>query len=250
MPLTPAMRPFRAISSTAARPISAPPSAEAIGVKEVAVISASSARENDAPTLARVAQGKRRLTLPLNFEDVLSGFLQPFLGSFTPSARGRRTPRGQRRPPIAHGDFTDVADIADTALVSPRIDAGCHGVARRAGCRSPTSVTEAWRKLADRAIEPNGYYLPDWELAVDASARGRTDVSALGAWSDAAPTRAPDRPDAGRSRCGAPTGFRCRRWSAPIPMARCARRCSIASMPMRPRRSTDAARRATPAPMR
>ena len=42
-----------------------------------------------------------------------------------------------------------------------------------------------WRVLAERAVEPNGYYLPDWELAVNASARGRTGVSALGAWSDA-----------------------------------------------------------------
>jgi CelD/BcsL family acetyltransferase involved in cellulose biosynthesis len=43
-----------------------------------------------------------------------------------------------------------------------------------------------WRALAERAVEPNGYYLPDWELAVNASARGRTGVSALSAWSDAA----------------------------------------------------------------
>jgi len=43
-----------------------------------------------------------------------------------------------------------------------------------------------WRALAERAVEPNGYYLPDWELAVNASARGRTGVAALGAWSDAA----------------------------------------------------------------
>lgn len=50
-----------------------------------------------------------------------------------------------------------------------------------------TSVAvEGWRALADRAIEPNGYYLPGWALAIDASARGRTDVAALGAWSDAA----------------------------------------------------------------
>ena len=47
-----------------------------------------------------------------------------------------------------------------------------------------------WRALAQRAIEPNGYNLPDWELAVNASARGRTGVSALGAWSDVSP--APD----------------------------------------------------------
>jgi CelD/BcsL family acetyltransferase involved in cellulose biosynthesis len=47
-------------------------------------------------------------------------------------------------------------------------------------------AVEGWRGLADRAIEPNGYYLPGWALAIDASARGRTDVAALGAWSDAA----------------------------------------------------------------
>jgi CelD/BcsL family acetyltransferase involved in cellulose biosynthesis len=40
-----------------------------------------------------------------------------------------------------------------------------------------------WRALAERAVEPNGYYLPDWELAVNASAPGRTGVSALSAWS-------------------------------------------------------------------
>jgi CelD/BcsL family acetyltransferase involved in cellulose biosynthesis len=44
---------------------------------------------------------------------------------------------------------------------------------------------DRWRALAERAIEPNGYYLPDWELAVNASARGRTGVSALSAWNDA-----------------------------------------------------------------
>jgi len=36
--------------------------------------------------------------------------------------------------------------------------------------------------LADRAIEPNGYYLPDWEAAVNASARGRGGALALTAW--------------------------------------------------------------------
>jgi len=53
-----------------------------------------------------------------------------------------------------------------------------------------------WRALAERAVEPNGYYMPDWELAVNASARGRTGVSALAAWTDAA--EAPD----GRSLIG------------------------------------------------
>ena len=44
-----------------------------------------------------------------------------------------------------------------------------------------------WRALAERANEPNGYYLPGWALAVNACARGRTGVSSLSAWSDAAP---------------------------------------------------------------
>jgi len=44
---------------------------------------------------------------------------------------------------------------------------------------------EAWSALAARAIEPNGYYLPQWELAVNASASGRTGTSALCAWADA-----------------------------------------------------------------
>jgi GNAT acetyltransferase-like protein len=46
---------------------------------------------------------------------------------------------------------------------------------------------QQWRALAERAVEPNGYYLPAWELAVNASARGRTKVSALTAWRDASP---------------------------------------------------------------
>jgi CelD/BcsL family acetyltransferase involved in cellulose biosynthesis len=49
-----------------------------------------------------------------------------------------------------------------------------------------TAIDESeWRALTDRAIEPNAYYLPDWELAVNASAPGRSDVSSLAAWADA-----------------------------------------------------------------
>jgi CelD/BcsL family acetyltransferase involved in cellulose biosynthesis len=50
--------------------------------------------------------------------------------------------------------------------------------------------TEAWRALACRAIEPNGYYLPEWELAVNATAAGRTGTSALCAWSEPSPSAA------------------------------------------------------------
>ncbi len=37
----------------------------------------------------------------------------------------------------------------------------------------------AWDELASRAIEPNGYYLSPWALAVDAGARRRSNVGAL-----------------------------------------------------------------------
>lgn len=47
---------------------------------------------------------------------------------------------------------------------------------------------ERWRRLSDNAIEPNGYYLPEWELAVNASAQARTDVSALTAVADVTST--------------------------------------------------------------
>jgi CelD/BcsL family acetyltransferase involved in cellulose biosynthesis len=79
-----------------------------------------------------------------------------------------------------------VAEIAHTGLVAR---APANDVRTRAAttCLVPlTDVSpDAWRALSARAIEPNGYYLPDWELAVNASAPGRTGASALCAWSDA-----------------------------------------------------------------
>jgi CelD/BcsL family acetyltransferase involved in cellulose biosynthesis len=84
-----------------------------------------------------------------------------------------------------------VAEIVDIAMVR-RASAGDAAASRARseavhveGAKLPlTSVDiSGWRALADRAIEPNGYYLPDWELAVNATAPGRTDVSALAAWS-------------------------------------------------------------------
>lgn len=49
-----------------------------------------------------------------------------------------------------------------------------------------TIAAERWRLLSDNAIEPNGFYLPEWELAVNASAQTRTNVSALTATADTA----------------------------------------------------------------
>ncbi|MFK4506210.1 GNAT family N-acetyltransferase [Bradyrhizobium daqingense] len=79
-----------------------------------------------------------------------------------------------------------MVDIAQQAAVSP----ASAGDAATARARVPLTSIEAgqWRALAQRAIEPNGYYLPGWALAVSATARGRTDASALTAF-DAASTR-------------------------------------------------------------
>lgn len=89
----------------------------------------------------------------------------------------------------------DVVDIANPA--------GMHGSRARGDGMTAASrpapdalaplaaiAPEPWRALARLAIEPNGYYLADWERAVNASARGRTDVAALSAWmSDAGTPR-------------------------------------------------------------
>jgi CelD/BcsL family acetyltransferase involved in cellulose biosynthesis len=92
-----------------------------------------------------------------------------------------------------------VVEIADTAAVgrAPVKDAAGKR-AHMAAALPPgdafapltTVAASQWRALAERACEPNGYYLPEWELAVNASARGRTGVAALSAWSDAAQDRA------------------------------------------------------------
>ncbi|WP_284420670.1 MULTISPECIES: GNAT family N-acetyltransferase [unclassified Bradyrhizobium] len=48
---------------------------------------------------------------------------------------------------------------------------------------------QTWQDLAGRALEPNGYYLPGWERAVNASARDHTGSSALCACNDDQPSR-------------------------------------------------------------
>jgi CelD/BcsL family acetyltransferase involved in cellulose biosynthesis len=91
-----------------------------------------------------------------------------------------------------------VAEIADIAVVRRTSvnDAKDKRASSAANLPHDTGIaplTEIpavdWRTLAEHAIEPNGYYLPAWELAVNASARGRTDVSALAARSEAPTNR-------------------------------------------------------------
>ena len=75
-----------------------------------------------------------------------------------------------------------MADIADTSTVGRASNNDAAG----ATLTPLTDVSVAqWRALSTRAAEPNGYYLPEWELAVNASAQGRIGTDALGAWRDA-----------------------------------------------------------------
>ncbi len=82
-----------------------------------------------------------------------------------------------------------MVDIAE-AVVRPAADKDAKResawIANASGLTPLAGISSlAWRALSERAIEPNGYYLPDWALAVNATARGRTGVSALSAWGDA-----------------------------------------------------------------
>src|SRR5271154_942776 len=90
--------------------------------------------------------------------------------------------------PPANGDQGDVVEIANSAAVrrasiNDRIGRRPQTVAASPGGEAFAPLTSVavsqWRALAERAIEPNGYYLPGWELAGNACAHGRTNVSAL-----------------------------------------------------------------------
>ena len=101
--------------------------------------------------------------------------------------------------------MAEAADIADPShrSISDGADQHARAVAASAPDLPPrglgplTSVPlSQWQALAERAIEPNGYYLPAWELAVNATAPGRTGASALSAWGEASPNElAPSQPE-------------------------------------------------------
>jgi CelD/BcsL family acetyltransferase involved in cellulose biosynthesis len=77
-----------------------------------------------------------------------------------------------------------VVDIAHRTAINPASAGDATAARARNSVASPLVPVESidpaqWRALSDRAIEPNGYYLTGWELAVSASARGRTGAQAL-----------------------------------------------------------------------
>ncbi len=81
-------------------------------------------------------------------------------------------------------EIANAAQAAARREVSfTREQTGGNSVAVSAAALAPldTISTERWRCLCDNAIEPNGYYLPEWKLAVNSSAQARTNVSALAA---------------------------------------------------------------------
>ncbi|MET4150222.1 GNAT family N-acetyltransferase [Bradyrhizobium sp. RT7b] len=76
-----------------------------------------------------------------------------------------------------------MVDIAHQAAINP---ASARAAAATRALVPLTSIDPGqWRALAQRVIEPNGYYLPGWELAVSEAARGRADASALPAFDGA-----------------------------------------------------------------
>ena len=103
--------------------------------------------------------------------------------------------RSRRSVISANGENGDVVEIANSAPLARASAKDIAGARAQAGADwsisdglTPLTAVPAshWHALCERAIEPNGYYLPGWELAVNTHAAGRTGASALMAWSDAA----------------------------------------------------------------
>jgi CelD/BcsL family acetyltransferase involved in cellulose biosynthesis len=84
----------------------------------------------------------------------------------------------------------DVVEITDLAGLR---GAARHGAIATRASAAPVPLdavsATSWRALAERTIEPNAYYLPDWELAVNASVPGRTGASVLTAFDEAPSAR-------------------------------------------------------------
>jgi hypothetical protein len=80
-----------------------------------------------------------------------------------------------------------IGDVVETVNWAPVRRSSMSGAAARPSLHLQDDEMKAlesigidrWRALAERAVEPNGYYLADWELAVNATARARTDAAAL-----------------------------------------------------------------------
>jgi CelD/BcsL family acetyltransferase involved in cellulose biosynthesis len=104
-------------------------------------------------------------------------------------ASGTLSVRALRNRERGNGEVAEIAEPSVVRRASPKDAAHTRApTAKPVRALTPLADISAaqWRALSERAAEPNGYYLPEWELAVHASARGRGGASALCAWSDAA----------------------------------------------------------------
>lgn len=79
-----------------------------------------------------------------------------------------------------------MVEIVNTQTAASRSAVRFAPASRTVRARANTAVAplanvsvDLWRRLSDNAVEPNGYYLPEWESSVNAFAQGRTGVSAL-----------------------------------------------------------------------
>ena len=76
-------------------------------------------------------------------------------------------------------DMTEMVGNRHGSVAAIKYDTERAAASRTAPMPISAIDRAAWRDLAARAIEPNGYYLPEWELAVSASARGRAGADVL-----------------------------------------------------------------------
>src|SRR5689334_22615131 len=108
--------------------------------------------------------GERLVNNTLQIERPNQRYLQHFALASARECNGRC-----RRParPCLHGigDVVEIANPASVARASKR-DATLQRPRAKPSPAGPAALAsvavEEWRALADRAVEPNGYYLPDW----------------------------------------------------------------------------------------
>lgn len=81
-----------------------------------------------------------------------------------------------------------MVEIANTQTATSRSDVRFAPASKTERSRTGSALaplatvsSDLWRRLSENAVEPNGYYLPEWEMSVNAFAQGRTGVSALAA---------------------------------------------------------------------
>jgi CelD/BcsL family acetyltransferase involved in cellulose biosynthesis len=141
------------------------------------------------------ADDKRPVNITVQIETWPQRYFPIFPLAFSSSAGGN-SGAGRCCGSVRDRGNGDVVEITNSAAV------GRAAVKDAADTRMPAGdgfapltaiAASGWRELAERAVEPNGYYLPGWALAVNAFARGRTGVSALIALGGGAPDR-PARP--------------------------------------------------------